>query len=301
MKKGLGVIVASKNKNGGLTTDSIVACDARFFSISTPAILQDSNFAKISKDRILYVCGHGSKKKQTISGYRMDEIAQMFVEAKYTGQQKIVIASCYGLHKRHGSNMADLLKAAFNKLGIECECEALAEGTSFVWESDNEVLCNSVRFNKVFTSICMKIQEHFIKNTFEPNSTTLNHDFKVRSSDVSTWNKNVASGKLRFSFECVSQLALLCYAVAFTLIYLLINTFIFPIDITSGIPIILMWVAAEFFCLAGSPLGIIAWLPVLVAGFSSHPILLGLRLILSVVLAVIGIFIIFKKQGYHSI
>lgn len=296
MEKGLGIIVATKDKHGELKTDSIVGCDANFFSKTAPVVLQSADFSKVPTDRILYICGHGSKKKQTISGFSMKDLASMFVNAKYTGKQPIVIASCYGALKRHHKDMAQQLQQAFNDLGIDCTCSALATGTSFVWESDSEVQCNSVRFNKVFTSICMRLQDKFIKETPDANKTAIQHDYKVRAESVSAWNKNVATGRMMFTFSCISQLILLFYAMIFTIMYFIINYFI-KIDITISIPVILIWIAAEIFGITGSRLSIVVWLPVLIAGFTNCPYLIAARLILSVILATMGIFAMFKKQG----
>lgn len=296
MEKGLGIIVATKDKHGELKTDSIVGCDANFFSKTAPVVLQSADFSKVQTDRILYICGHGSKKKQTISGFRMQELASMFVNAKYTGKQPIVIASCYGALKRHHKDMAQQLQQAFSSLGVDCTCSALATGTSFVWESDSEVQCNSVRFNKVFTSICMGLQNRFIKETPDANKTAIQHDYKVRAESVSVWNKNVATGRMMFTFSCISQLILLLYALTYTAMYFIINYF-FNIDITVSMPVILLWIVAEILGMRGSLLCIAVWLPVLIAGFTNCPYLIAARLILAVILAAIGIFVMFKKQG----
>ena len=36
MQKGLGVIIATKSKKGKLMTDTVVSCDAKFFSVGSP-------------------------------------------------------------------------------------------------------------------------------------------------------------------------------------------------------------------------------------------------------------------------
>ena len=48
MQKGLGVIIATKSKKGKLMTDTVVSCDAKFFSVESPCVLQTADFLFVS-------------------------------------------------------------------------------------------------------------------------------------------------------------------------------------------------------------------------------------------------------------
>ena len=47
MQKGLGVIIATKSKKGKLMTDTVVSCDAKFFSVGSPCVLQTADFTSV--------------------------------------------------------------------------------------------------------------------------------------------------------------------------------------------------------------------------------------------------------------
>lgn len=226
MEKGLGVIVARQDKHG-YSTDSICNCDASFFSISQPVVLQTADFKSVSADRILYVCGHGNKFKRTISGYHMHAIAKMFKDAGYDGAQKIVIASCYGLCKKHKKTLADELIEAFKSIDIDAKCEAIATGTSLVWEESGRVVCKDLPALRGQNRAFITIQSAVFKAgaALGINKDCLHADIKDNAADVQQWNKMAYNGKFKGAEICTSNVikvadAFIAACVATLCIYL---------------------------------------------------------------------------------
>ena len=253
MKKGLGVVVAQKI-NGQYYTDTICNCDAMFLSITTPVVLQTADFSKVAASHTLYLCGHGNKSKRTISGYRIKEIAQMLVQAHYSGQQEIAIASCHSLCKRHGKSMADELQEALKALGVQCSCKAVAKGTTVVLESKTDnVVTGDIPFKLRHAQIFATAQSTLFGRVEIPaEAYNMRKNREHFSDDVDYWNRRTLERELDGAL-CVCSNT--CSQAASLIVLFVLTAFLQTFGVTE-IPVLTWW------------LGCICAIPVTLIGFS---------------------------------
>lgn len=286
MQKGLGVIVGVSDKNGGLHTDSICNCDAHFLSIGTPVVLQNADFSKVPADRVLYLCGHGSRKKRTISGYTMEQIADLFVDAKYTGAQSIYIASCHSLKKKHGKTFADELTEAFSARGIGCVCKALAHDTSIVYEQDGDPILVSKNFKGLHSQF-FTFQRKLFADNVQCNADSLRQNYKKEHEKVGHWNEMAANNKLLAWLTSIVALEsiLLSLAIAAIFYFILSNA---GILVNEAMNTILVWIATEYFTFTShKKICCGLWIYLFTFWLSSNLIsLVMLRLAIAIILAI---------------
>lgn len=272
MKKGLGVIVAEKNKDGALQTDAIVACDAKSFSISNPIVLQESNLKKVKEEHPLYICGHGNKRKRTISGLKMKDLAAMLKEHGYSGKQIIYVASCWSARKKHGKTIAEELQSELSKLGIECSCIALAEEVSLVYDTEEGVNCVFVHFTKLNRRFMFQFQQLQFSKV---QNSEINRTIKENYDKVQNWNVDLAKGHYNALFSINSDLTIVVIAAMVALVCYCIGI---PIKISE--PLILVWLLAEFTAFRAYSLSVLLWVPIFTACFGSFWWLAVLRIVL---------------------
>lgn len=217
MKKGLGVIVAQEDKNGILKTDTIINCDAHMLSITAPRVLQETDFSKINENHILYICGHGNRKKRTISGLSMKKIAQLLVEHKYSGKQQIVIASCSAARRKHGKTFADELHDELLNLDVESECTAFSNGFSVFTENDNnecDAFTITIR-SQLYHAILLALQSYAFP---EIGICEIKKNLKQYKSSVNSWNKDLVNGKIPPTVMCVQSLIITVFSFVIAII-----------------------------------------------------------------------------------
>lgn len=279
--KGLGVIVASRDKKNPdrFLTDSIVNCDAKCFSISSPVILQESDLKKVNADKPLYLCGHGSKRNHKISGYTIKEIAAMLKEHGYEGKQTLFIASCWSARVYKGRTMAEHLESALNDLGIECTVIALADAISIVYESSHgNAVCASVNYPYFVRKVLFEFQGVQFPS-FAVKSCR--NDVSENYSSVMAWNTDVVKGHYNALFACNADMILFTIACVFAFVCYFVGI---PISVPA--PAVLLWLLAEFTSFRGYAFSILIWIPVIVAGLQWHAFVVLLRLLLGVALTV---------------
>lgn len=245
MQKGLGVIVGVSDKNGNLHTDSICNCDANFLSIGTPVVLQNADFSKVPADRVLYLCGHGSYKKRTISGYTMKQIADLLIDAKYTGEQLIYIASCHSLKKKHGRTFADELIEALSAKGVRCTCKALAHDTSIVYEKDGESILVSKNFRGL-NSQFFSFQRKLFADDVQCDTDSLRQDYKKEHENVCRWNETAANNRLLAWLMSIVALESILLSLATAVVFYLILSNA-GLSMNEAMNTILVWIATEYF------------------------------------------------------
>lgn len=277
--KGVGLIIARQNKKGQLTTDSVVNCDAHYLSISTPVVLQNADLSKIASDKIIYLCGHGNKRKRMISRYSMKQIASMLVEHKYTGNQKIVIASCYSKAKRRGLDFAEELQKELMNLGISAECDALSAGTTLFWSDANKCHVATINPRHSVVSVFYSAQKLIAK---EVSVFDLNRDYKNNHSRITDWNKAVFNKELNtyFRLNCNASYQLYMTAIIGLLCLLLPTPCALPV-----IPMIVSWVLGLILYFSGKALSMLFLLPALIFLFSEIPAIAIIQCIVLILIA----------------
>lgn len=290
MKKGLGVIVAEPDKNGTLWTDTIINCDADMMSIGSPVILQTANFAKISADKTLYVCGHGDKSKRTISKLTMRELAGLFKEHGYTGKQQIVLASCYAKCKKHGKTLSDELRNELHALGIECRCDAISKEISIICPEGGEFNCASIKMKAIHKGSFFKIQNMLFGSV---HTDKLTSDSKINMNTVQNWNRDAINGKLFGVNAALAEFTIIVTACIASIIlrYLSISVSIF-------LPMWVVWILAELFTLSGTGWSVFLWIPVFLGIPPKLIVLLALRIVISFALGTFTLFRCFRKYKF---
>lgn len=140
--------------------------------------MQHRDKDKIELSGRVYICGHGNIKKQTISGYTIEEIANELNHNFILNNCDIKIMSCYGKVKNsNGKNMADLLLNNLKQLGCSnIKVQAIAENTTIIVpdKTKNTAVARDVKL-KSYTfdaiqawqqlcSICLPIKLNTNKN-----------------------------------------------------------------------------------------------------------------------------------------
>lgn len=143
-------------------------------------LLQDNTKAVLSNR--VYICGHGSKKTQRISGYTMEEIANKLHENFKLSRCDIKIVSCYGRYKNaEQKDMSFLLTEELQKLGYKkFSITALAEYTSIV-SRDAKLNMALIRDNDFKLSRKKEDMFYIIQNTMEILSNSLEISLDVNT------------------------------------------------------------------------------------------------------------------------
>ena len=277
LTKGLGIIIACKNNKdpNNYTTDSIVNCDAKCFSLSTPTVLQESDLKKIGDDKILYLCGHGK-----ISGYTIKEIAVMLKEHGYSGKQILCDASCYAARKVFGKNLAECLQESLKEIGIECKAIALSYDISIVFNgADGNAACVSVQYPKIVRKVLFEFQS--VQFPSFPVQEC-KKDLKENYNSVMNWNTDIASGHYNALFACNGDFLLVLFAFVVSVICYFVG-----IPLSASEPLILLWLLAEFTSFRGYFFSIFLWLPVMLVGLQWNALIVILRVVLGLVLTIV--------------
>lgn len=286
VKPDLGIIIATKGRDGELHTDTIVNCDAEFLSSRSSLVLQTSDLSRIGADRTLYLCGHGNKKKRTISDLTMKQLAALLAKQKYRGKQTIKLASCNSLRKKKGQDLADELRHELQILGITADCTAMAKDTSFFWRENDDCRYSSVHFNSGSNKIFHKFQNLLFKDVCVRKRK---QDFSKNRELVNQWNQAVASGSLSPVFAFTSGiLPMICTAIIG--IAMNINMPSSPTN-AFAVAAINAYLVGEAFYFTGMSSGIICMLP-LFAIFTPFAII---RMIIAIVTAIIANIKVAKK------
>lgn len=288
MQKGLGVIIATKNKKGKLMTDTVVSCDAKFFSVGSPCVLQTADFTSVPSERALYLCGHGNKRKRTVSGYSCQEIAEMLIAAHYTGKQKLYVASCYSLTKKHGLTFAAEIANYLADRGIDCHFEDLATNISIVCDNEKSVNCSSVYFNSLQKKIFFEAQQMLVNEVFPVDTETLNKKIKSDKGKISNWNKLVNAGGLHPIISSASSIICMLDGLALFLIYCCIMMYFqCPIDKFSLWLIIPVWIVATLGSYNGVLTCIPLWIPLMAYALQAKTGTLACLLIVQLLFAIV--------------
>lgn len=288
MQKGLGVIIATKSKKGKLMTDTVVSCDAKFFSVGSPCVLQTADFTSVPAERALYLCGHGNKRKRTISGYSCQEIAEMLIAAHYTGKQKLYVASCYSLTKKHGLTFAAEIANYLADRGIDCHFEDLATNISIVCDNEKSVNCSSVYFNSLQKKIFFEAQQMLVNEVFPVDTGTLNKKIKSDKGKISNWNKLVNAGGLHPIMANTSSIICMLDGLALFLIYCCIMMYFqCPIGKFSLWLIIPVWIIATLGSYNGLLTCIPLWIPLMAYALQAKTGTLACLLIVQLLFAIV--------------
>lgn len=288
MQKGLGVIIATKSKKVKLMTDTVVSCDAKFFSVGSPCVLQTADFTSVPAERALYLCGHGNKRKRTISGYSCQEIAEMLIAAHYTGKQKLYVASCHSLTKKHGLTFAAEIANYLADRGIDCHFEDLATNISIVCDNEKSVDCSSVYFNSLQKKIFFEAQQMLVNEVFPADTETLNKKIKSDKDKISNWNKLVTAGGLHPIMANASSIICMLDGLALFLIYCcFMMYFQCPIGKVSLWLIIPVWIVATLGSYNGLLTCIPLWIPLMAYALQAKTGTLACLLIVQLLFAIV--------------
>lgn len=286
VKPDLGIIIATRGRDGEFYTDTVVNCDAEFLSSRSSIVLQTSDLSRIGIGRTLYLCGHGNKKKRTISDLTMKQLAALLAKQKYRGKQTIKLASCNSLRKKRGQDLADELRHELEILGITADCTAMANDTSFYWREKDDCCYSSVHFNSGSSKIFHKFQNLLFKEICVKKRR---QDFTKNCELVSQWNQAAASGSLSPMFAFTGGiLPMIC-----TTIVGIIMNINMPTSPTNAFAIaaINAYLVGEFFYFTGMSTGIICMLPL----FAICTPFAIIRMIIAIVTVIIADIRIAKK------
>lgn len=183
-----------KNK-GAYETDGVILYHSYCLG-NHPYLLQDDR-VELTQENV-YICGHSNKKKQTISGYTMLEIAGMlYHKCKYRGEQKIVIITGYSKYKNENKeDMADLLREGLETFGIKAEVEAFAQHTAVLVEYFGNAYANDIPyasyiFSKIQDRMLQKIGKHPLVLEMESYQREISEYIMSSGIEVARFNHSV--------------------------------------------------------------------------------------------------------------
>ena len=133
-EKGLAIIVGNKPDGVLVHVAKVLGKEIQFLDI-----------AHISScDELIYLVGHGNKKKYTIDDVCMLDIAKKLKNANYQGQT-IYITACDYLLSHNGKSIHSCLEDAMTKIGLIPNIESDVDGKSIILETDGNIEMHIVR------------------------------------------------------------------------------------------------------------------------------------------------------------
>lgn len=189
LQKGNVLIVAERDSKGELYTDGIIIYDSYCLSKKgRPHILQEKG--SLTND-VIYITGHG-KTNQKISGLEMEDIAEMLISNYgYTGNQKIVIASCHGKCKnKDGLDMSDLLQEVFRKQKINSDVSVLGEYTTVILNTGTTAEIYDIPFNEYGFTILQRKRLKELEG-LHIEICNIGKYFTENSSNLATYNRSL--------------------------------------------------------------------------------------------------------------